>query len=168
MILNRQRRGRVRPTLLEEFFARVRRTVGLPEEAVAICLVSDSAMARLNRRYRGKSGPTDVLSFPAAGRVGKPRPREAGRKSARPRKPAAFRVPASSFATAPFTFLGDIAISPETARRNARRLRRPLDHELRILILHGVLHLLGYDHESDNGEMENLERRLRLKLRVRA
>lgn len=167
MILNRQRRVRVRPTLLEDFFARVRRTVGLPEEAVAICLVSDLAMARLNRRYRGKSGPTDVLSFPAAGGEGKPKPRKIARKSAKPRKPAAFRVPYNS-SVASSSFLGDIAISPETARRNARRFRRPLDRELRILILHGVLHLLGYDHETDHGEMERLERRLRAKLLVRA
>jgi probable rRNA maturation factor len=145
MIHNRQRRVRVRPVLLEEFFARVRRTLGVPEEAVAICLVSDSAMARLNRRYRGKSGSTDVLSFPAAGGRGKSMART--------------RASCSSF-------LGDIAISPETARRNANRLGRPLEHELRILILHGVLHLLGYDHETDDGEMERLERRLRLKLRL--
>ena len=168
MILNRQRRVRVRPTLLEEFFARVLRTVALPEEAVAICLVSDFAMARLNRRYRGKSGPTDVLSFPAAGGGPKPKSREIGRKSARPSKPAVFRAPGNSSVASPSSFLGDIAISPETARRNARRFRRPLDHELRILILHGVLHLLGYDHETDNGEMERLERRLRAKLLVRA
>jgi len=60
--------------------------------------------------------------------------------------------------------LGDIAISPETARRNARRFNRTLPDELRILILHGVLHLLGYDHETDRGEMLRLERRLRREL----
>jgi rRNA maturation RNase YbeY len=61
-------------------------------------------------------------------------------------------------------FLGDIAISPTTARRNAKSSNRPLTHELRILMLHGVLHLLGYDHETDSGQMHRLEQKLRLKL----
>ena len=61
-------------------------------------------------------------------------------------------------------YLGDIAIAPTVARRNARRFGRSLGSELRILMLHGALHLLGYDHERDNGEMERLERRLRRRL----
>jgi len=61
-------------------------------------------------------------------------------------------------------FLGDIAISPATARRNAKKLGRTLPDELQILILHGVLHLLGYDHETDNGQMTRIENRLRRKL----
>jgi probable rRNA maturation factor len=61
-------------------------------------------------------------------------------------------------------FLGDIAISVETARRNARHYRRSLDRELRILILHGILHLMGYDHETDRGQMNQLEGRLRRRL----
>ena len=60
--------------------------------------------------------------------------------------------------------LGDIAISPQTAQRNARRYRRPLDQELRVLVLHGTLHLLGYDHETDDGRMERVEARLRRRL----
>jgi probable rRNA maturation factor len=62
------------------------------------------------------------------------------------------------------SYLGDIAISAETARRNARRLGRSVPDELRILILHGVLHLLGYDHEADAGEMDRVESRLRKRL----
>lgn len=61
-------------------------------------------------------------------------------------------------------FLGDIAISPATARRNARKFRRTLSKELQILILHGVLHLLGYDHETDRGQMTRIENLLRRKL----
>jgi probable rRNA maturation factor len=57
--------------------------------------------------------------------------------------------------------VGDIAISPETAQRNARRSSRALTAELRILILHGMIHLAGYDHETDAGQMEKFERRLR-------
>lgn len=61
-------------------------------------------------------------------------------------------------------FLGDIAISPATARRNAKKFRRTLPNELQILILHGVLHLLGYDHETDRGQMTRIENQLRRKL----
>jgi probable rRNA maturation factor len=61
-------------------------------------------------------------------------------------------------------FLGDIAISPATARRNAKKYNRTLPSELQILILHGVLHLLGYDHETDRGQMTRIEHRLRRKL----
>jgi probable rRNA maturation factor len=57
--------------------------------------------------------------------------------------------------------LGDIAIAPETARRYARKNGRSLVVELRVLILHGVLHLLGYDHETDRGEMDRIERKMR-------
>ena len=63
-------------------------------------------------------------------------------------------------------FLGDIAISPKVARRNAKSLGRQLPEELKVLILHGVLHLLGYDHETDRGEMERIEMRLRRKLGI--
>jgi len=61
-------------------------------------------------------------------------------------------------------FLGDIAISPATARRYAKKHGRTLPNELQVLILHGVLHLLGYDHETDNGQMTRVENRLRRKL----
>jgi probable rRNA maturation factor len=60
--------------------------------------------------------------------------------------------------------LGDIVISVDTAERNARRLRRTLPRELDVLALHGFLHVLGYDHETDDGEMDRLERRLRREL----
>jgi probable rRNA maturation factor len=61
-------------------------------------------------------------------------------------------------------YLGDIAISPATARRYAKKNGRKVSSELRVLILHGMLHLLGYDHETDRGEMERVERRLRKRL----
>jgi probable rRNA maturation factor len=60
--------------------------------------------------------------------------------------------------------LGDVVISVETARRNARRLGRSLPQELDVLVLHGFLHVLGHDHETDDGTMERLERRLRRRL----
>ena len=63
-------------------------------------------------------------------------------------------------------FLGDIAIAPETAQRYAARNGRTLGKELRVLILHGALHLMGYDHESDQGQMNRIERRLRRRLGI--
>ena len=138
MIVNRQRRVQVSVKPLEDFFDRVRRELRFPREAVTVQLISDAAMARLNQTFRHKLGPTDVLSFPANGATPKRRP----------------------------PYAGDIAISPETARRNARRFSRPFPVELRILILHGMLHLAGFDHETDHGEMARLERRLRRRLGV--
>lgn len=147
MILNRQRRVRVSREPLARFLEQVRRVLRVPTGAIAVCLVEDAEMARLNKTYRGQRGSTDVLSFPAENKG----PR-GGSRAAKPPKPA----------TA--DFLGDIAISPVVAQRNARRHGRTLPAELRILILHGVLHLLGYDHEADHGEMQRKENRLRRQL----
>lgn len=142
MILNRQRTVRIARPALESFLRRVRRQLRLGKAEVTICLVTDTEIARMNQSFRKKKGPTDVLSFPSV-----PRHR-------------AVRLPARSSAK----FLGDIAISPATARRNAKRFGRPLPAELQILILHGVLHLLGYDHETDRGQMDRVEHRLRRRL----
>lgn len=154
MILNRQRAVRVAQRPLAQFLARVQRELGITEADVTICLVSDAEIARMNQVFRKKRGPTDVLSFPAI---------ERGKPASVPRR----RVPRTSHTTQrPRTryFLGDVAISPFTARGNAKKLGRTLPGELRILILHGVLHLLGYDHETDRGEMDRVEERLRRKL----
>jgi probable rRNA maturation factor len=141
MIINRQRRVPVAVKPLEDFYERVRRELRFPAEAVTVRLISDAAMARLNRTFRNKSGPTDVLSFPSNHSNG-----------ARPSQNMGYA--------------GDIAISPETARRNARRFSRTLPGEMRILMLHGMLHLAGFDHESDHGKMNRLERRLRRRLGI--
>jgi probable rRNA maturation factor len=154
MILNRQRAVRVARRPLELFLARVRKELGLGEADVTVCLVSDAEIARMNETFRKRKGPTDVLSFPAAERRGPVSLRRA-------RKRASQHGPRRG------QFLGDIAISPSTARRNAKQLGRTLPSELQILILHGVLHLLGYDHETDRGEMDRVERRLRRRLGLR-
>jgi probable rRNA maturation factor len=138
MILNRQCEVRVARPVLDLFLRRAKRELGLEKSDVTVCLVTDKAMARLNREFRKKVGPTDVLSFPGGERS----KASAGRK----------REAVS---------LGDIAIAPATARRYARKHGRPLAMELRVLILHGLLHLLGYDHETDHGEMDRIEQRLR-------
>jgi probable rRNA maturation factor len=138
MIVNRQRRVPVTIHPLQQFYERVRIELGFAPESVTIQLISDDTMAQLNETYRKKHGPTDVLSFPANG----DRPSQGAE------------------------YVGDIAISPETARRNARRFSRSLPVEMRILILHGMIHLAGFDHESDRGEMDRFERRLRKRLGV--
>jgi rRNA maturation RNase YbeY len=188
MILNRQRTVRVARPPLESFLRRVREQLGLGTADVAICLVSDAEIAHMNETFRKKRGPTDILSFPAVTRR-KPVPlldrnshvtvafrggrlstisaaREAhrhvlqeGTALAVPKRPSK-RTPLAPEAN----FLGDIAISPATARRNAKKYNRTLPSELQILILHGVLHLLGYDHETDRGQMTRIEQRLRRKL----
>ncbi len=145
MILNRQRTVRVARPPLEAFLARVREQLRLNGSEVTIALVSDKSIAHMNETYRRKKGPTDVLSFPVG---------TSARRSRR-RRPSSATEEHS---------LGDIAISPATARRNAKKFGRTLPGELQILILHGVLHLLGYDHETDNGQMTRVENRLRRKL----
>lgn len=148
MILNRQRRVKIPVQPLTRFVNRVRWEIGRPDYKVTVCLLSDRAMQRLNRAFRGKDRPADVLSFPAR-RWRPPLRIRGGRRRGRQLVDG---------------FLGDIAISVETARRNARHYRRSLDRELRILILHGILHLMGYDHETDRGQMNQLEGRLRRRL----
>ena len=134
VLLDRQRRRRVSA-------ARLRRVLGGAASALrvegemSLVLAGDRLLRRLNRTYRGKDRPTDVLSFPGGGG-------EAG--------------------------LGDVVISVETAERNARGLGRTLGQELDVLALHGFLHVLGYDHETDDGTMDRLERRLRKRLLGRA
>ena len=150
MILNRQRRIPLIVEPLTRFCERVQRELGFPEESVTVCFVSDPAMARMNRKFRDKQGATDVLSFPAR------RTRAHRARSMRRLR-----------ATGADHYVGDIVISPETARRNAQRRSRGLASELRALILHGMIHLAGYDHENDNGEMMHLERRLRRRLGLR-
>jgi probable rRNA maturation factor len=108
-----------------------RATRSRPRE-VSVYFCGDSRMRALNRRYRRKDQPTDVLSFP-------------GGEGA---------------------LLGDIVISVPYAARQARRRRQPASAELDRLLLHGYLHLLGYDHEADGGEMDALEARLRRRFRI--
>jgi probable rRNA maturation factor len=140
---NRQRAVRTARGQLETFLGRVKRELGLDEAGLTVCLVSDAEIARMNETFRKKKGPTDVLSFPT---VARRRPVRLGRG---PRTLKAGE------------YLGDIAISPATAQRYAKKNGRKLSNELEVLILHGVLHLLGYDHETDRGEMDRVERKLR-------
>jgi probable rRNA maturation factor len=97
--------------------------------AVTVAIVPDARVHALNRHFRKKNTPTDVLSFPAEQRG----------------------------------YLGDVVIAAGVAKRQAREAGHSLQTELRVLALHGLLHLLGYDHEADDGRMARTERRLRAK-----
>lgn len=117
---------------LARFLARARREVGLPGK-VNVVVTTKDAIRDLNRRFRKKNKPTDVLSFPAGDEF-------------------------------QHEIAGDIVISAEIAAENAGKLGHPFSTELKVLLLHGVLHLAGYDHEDDDGKMERKERKLRKSL----
>jgi probable rRNA maturation factor len=151
MILNRQRSVRLSTRALESFLLRVRGELGLKQAQITVCLVSDAEIAGMNQSFRKKQGPTDVLSFPAVQL----------RRSTRSKR---FTIPWAQVSENSDTSLGDIAIAPAVARRNAKNYGRTLPAELKILILHGVLHLLGFDHEVDRGEMDRTEKKLRRRL----
>jgi probable rRNA maturation factor len=163
MIVNRQRRIPVDLEPLAEFCRRIREELHFPEDGVTVRLVSDPAIARLNRIFRGKNAPTDVLSFPSAARPAHTAARcvQIAARNGSTRGANGARNLLRRYSAISPAYVGDIAISLDTAQRNARRAARPFPLELRILILHGMLHLAGYDHENDQGQMERLERRLR-------
>lgn len=116
---------------------------------VTVALVTDACVRRLNRQFRGVDRVTDVLSFPAG--------EEVRARTSRPSR----RVGRASASQTEGRFLGDIVIATGQARRQAVAVQHDTDIELRVLALHGLLHLLGYDHDGDGGRMARLERRLR-------
>lgn len=129
---------------LRPFLRRARRAVPVAGH-VSVLLASDSAIKRLNGRFRGMHHATDVISFPA---LEMPAQTSSGQRLAHP--PVA----------------GDLAISLDAAARQAQRFGHPLIVELKILMLHGLLHLAGYDHETDAGEMASREEQLRRRFRL--
>jgi probable rRNA maturation factor len=143
--------------------------------SVSIALVSDTRIRALNRKYRRKDTPTDVLSFPTFARpqaarasAGKPaggkgRTGGKGRRGRNGGKGRKSGSPIQPIQPLPPSSLGEIVIARGVARRQARAARHSEQTELRVLALHGLLHLLGYDHERDNGRMRRVEGRLRRK-----
>ena len=119
---------------LQRFLRAAQRAVGISGE-VNVLVTSNAKMRRLNREFRGKDKPTDVLSFPAA-------------------------------QNGNLKLAGDIAISKEIAQTNSKTLGHSLETELKVLLLHGLLHLAGHDHETDQGEMAAVEQKLRARLRL--
>jgi probable rRNA maturation factor len=124
---------------LVRFLSRARKAVKLAGP-VNVLVTGDAHMRELNHVFRKKNKPTDVLSFP---------PQPTKQKSGKP---------------APFA--GDLAISADIAAANAKQLGHPLAAEIKILVLHGLLHLAGYDHETDDGAMQRKEAKLRRELRL--
>ncbi len=138
-VVNRQRKVQLDCERWEKFAARALRFVPAKGAGVTVAFVSDRAMRELNRRWRGKRGTTDVLSFPSA---------------------------QDEFERAEGLRLGDVVVSVEQAARQAVEHGLGFDEEVSQLILHGLLHLCGYDHERDEGEMNRLELSLRRRLGI--
>jgi probable rRNA maturation factor len=137
LVILRKKIAGLSSSTLERFVLRAKRAMRL-RGSVNILVTTSRELRSLNLRFRGKDKTTDVLSFPAS-------PEEPSRS-----KPWA----------------GDLAISAEIARENARNLGHPIADEIKILALHGLLHLAGFDHERDNGKMAAEERRLRRQLKL--
>jgi probable rRNA maturation factor len=139
VVIFRKRIAGLSPSTLERFVLRARRAIHL-REPVNVLVTSSSELRALNQRFRGADKATDVLSFPSPPVV---------RSKARP-------------------MAGEVAVSAEIARENAERLGHSVANEVKILVLHGMLHLAGYDHERDDGEMARKESRLRRHLKLEA
>jgi len=138
-VVNRQRKM---PIEIERWQKFTKKAVGvIPNHTagVTVAFVSDRSMRELNRMWRHKSGTTDVLSFPAE---------------------------QDEFEKAEGARLGDVVISVEQAARQARENGLTVEEEIAQLILHGLIHLCGYDHTTDVGQMNRLELRLRNKLGI--
>jgi len=138
-VVNRQRRRKMRNEKWRALAAKALQAIGHTNQSATIAFVSDRQMRELNRSFRGIGKTTDVLSFPAG---------------------------EDEFGQTSTTNLGDIAISVERAETQAAERGLKFDREIAQLILHGLLHLCGYDHETDNGEMDRLELRLRRRLGI--
>jgi rRNA maturation RNase YbeY len=132
----------VRQNTLAHLAKRVLSAVGESRSELSLELTGDRRMRRLNREYRKKDRPTDVLAFPI-------------REAVMPR------------GTRPVTkMLGDVVISLPTALRQAKEAGRSIDDELAMLLVHGVLHLCGYDHELNPREAARMSRRERALLHL--
>lgn len=136
IILERKVPGLTQHTL-GSFVVKACRAVGL-RGVVTVLITGNRQIRQLNSRFRGKNHSTDVLSFPAL-----------------------LSFPDLGFANG---YAGDIAVSLDVAGRNARSMGHSISREVQILVLHGILHLAGYDHESDAGEMARKEQLLRQQL----
>jgi probable rRNA maturation factor len=137
LVIFRKRVAGLSPSTLERFVLRARRAVRL-RDPVNVLVTSSLELRSLNQRFRGADKATDVLSFPS---------------------PPVMRSKASPMA-------GEVAVSAEIARENAEHLGHSVADEVKILVLHGMLHLAGFDHEKDDGEMARKESRLRRQLKL--
>lgn len=140
-IVNKQSEVKIEPENFLEFSEKAAKSIKAAKgKEISISFISDSRIKELNNTFRNKNYPTDVLSFPYE------------------------TDQFYSFGTE--NILGDIVISLETAQRQAAENSLSLETEIKQLILHGILHLCGYDHEKDEGEMNELELKLREQLGI--
>jgi probable rRNA maturation factor len=161
LTIRSQAKPSIKPSGLRDYVRRVKHALQLEGQDFNLCFVDDRTIRELNATYRGKPQPTDVLSFPW--RAGQ----DIRTSNAKPHSDAAVGASSSDFTNAEFEgFLGDIVISVPAARRNACDEGHSTATEVRLLILHGVLHLLGHDHERDRGEMTAKELALRRELGI--
>ena len=145
-VINNQRKIKINRRIYKEFAeSLISQIPEIENEPFTVAFVSDGKMRGLNSQFRGKDKTTDVLSFPF----------EADEFETMSEPPAVAGG-----------FLGDIVISAEQAQRQAAENNFDLETEIKQLILHGVLHLCGYDHETDDGEMNRRELELRRKLKI--
>jgi rRNA maturation RNase YbeY len=142
-----QRRWQIDPAAIQRYLQKVWNTItasikisGSKQTEVSVVFLNQKQMQKYNHQFRKKNYPTDVLSFPA---------NFAGTGAS---------LPAEDW------YLGDILLCVDKASENAAAAGSSINRELQILLLHGVLHLLGYDHETDHGEMDALEGKLRKRL----
>ena len=140
-VINSQRKIELDSKLFQTFLERVLKTIPeIADKSATVAFISDRRMKELNQFFRSKNSTTDILSFPHE---------------------------SDTFADdEDKEFLGDIIISAEQAQRQAKENGITLENEIEQLILHGVLHLCGYDHETDEGEMNAIELKLRKKLGI--
>jgi probable rRNA maturation factor len=138
-IINRQRRRKISGKQWREFGEKALLAIGGDNQSAAIVFVGDEAIRKLNRQFRGRNYVTDVLSFPS-------------------------RVEPFEVENGPQ--LGEVVISVQRAAAQAKAHGLSFSDEVRQLILHGLLHLCGYDHEIDRGAMNRLELRLRRRLGI--
>jgi probable rRNA maturation factor len=191
VVLNRQEQVSISVTRVRAFVGKLHRALRLGRRDFNVCFVNDREIRRLNTVFRGNPQPTDVLAFPWRESERRVVPLRDDSTEARrapvsgkrrlpgenwilfqdikpgPGKPSLLQEEpdGSIFEEDGLNgFLWDFVISAQTERRNARAEGHSTPAELRWLILHGLLHLLGYDHETDNGQMTRLEHSLRTKL----
>jgi probable rRNA maturation factor len=138
LVILRKKITGLSPSTLGRFVLRARRAVRI-RDTVNVLVTNSQELRSLNRQFRGKDKATDVLSFPAS------------QLGVRPAKRIA----------------GEVAISADIARENASRLGHSAAEEIKTLVLHGILHLAGFDHDRDNGEMAREETRLRQRMNLK-
>ena len=144
-VVNRQRLARIDVLRVARLAEAALGAVGRSDSALTVAFVRDRVIRKLNRKYRGSDRPTDVLSFPDSDIPGAVDVGFAIGEGASP-------------------YLGDILISTDTALRQAGDSGLSFEREVDELVIHGVLHLCGYDHETDRGQMNQLELKLRKRL----